>query len=95
MIASNLSEIYRQLRRIGAVRSKRDFSMNFLGRNRAYLKNLEARSPLTVRPTVIRTLRARLAEIEKFSPPGISEALRGIIAGIDQDCRVAKLLGWR
>lgn len=94
MIAANLSEIYRQLRQMGAVRSKRDFSENFLGRNRSYLKNLEARSPLTVRPAVTQALRARLAEIEKFSPPAVAEVLRGIIARIDQDCRVAKLLGW-
>lgn len=95
MIAANLSEIYRQLRRIGAVRSKRDFSTSFLGRNRAYLKNLEARSPLTVRPTVIQALRARLAEIEKFCPPGLAGQIAGVTARIDQDCRVAKLLGWR
>jgi hypothetical protein len=95
MIAANLSEIYRQLRQMGVVRSKRDFSANLLGRNRAYLKNLEARCPLTVRPIVIQTLRARLAEIKKFCPPEIRAQIAGVIARIDQDCRVAKLLGWR
>lgn len=94
MIAANLPQIYLHLRQMGLVRNRRDLSTNFLGKNRAYLKNIEARAPLTVPLRVVQALRSRLAEVERFCPPGIAQEIREIIAGIDRDCLVAQRLGW-
>jgi hypothetical protein len=95
MIAQNISKIYYKLKAMGLTRSKRSFSRHFLQKGKCYLRNVEQSDRLTVPLKVLQTLRSRLAEIAKLTPSGISKDLEEVVAGLDRDCRVAKLLGWR
>jgi hypothetical protein len=94
MIAQNISKIYIRLKAMGMARSKRAFSRHWLKKGRSYIRNLEYTGRLTVPPEVIETLRSRLLEVAKIAPAELATELNELVASLDRDCEVARVLGW-
>lgn len=94
MIAINLHTAYERLREIGLVRSKREFSRNFLGRSSGYAADVIYRDVLGVRGglSVMRYLQGRLAAVAAEVPNGLRGEIVEIITGIEASMRVVQIM---
>jgi hypothetical protein len=95
MIAFRLLATYERLRRIGLVRSKRDFAQRWLGRGKTYVRDYEfkiGRNAMTVPPRTVRKLHARIAAVAARVPARVASDLNDVLRDIERDCRVADLL---
>ena len=97
MHGQNLKTVYSNLSLMGLLRSKRQFSRDFLGRGWTYLRDFEQRDRDDVRvpAKTVTALRARLHAVARLVPPGVRCRLDEVIAAIDRDTRIADLLGYR
>ena len=93
----NLKCLYRDLLAMGLVRSKSQFSREYLLRGWSYLREFECRDRDEVRvpARTVAALRARLRAVALLTPGGIRAELEQVIAGIDRDTRVTDLLGYQ
>jgi len=93
----NLRMIYNTLQAMGLVRSKRQYSRDYLGRGWSYLREFEQRDRDDVRvsATTITTLQIRLRAVARYVPPTIAAEINQVIAAIERDSRIADMLGYR
>ncbi|WP_201864472.1 hypothetical protein [Microvirga soli] len=94
MIAINFSIVYERLKEAGLVRSKREFSRNFLAKRSGYVADVLHRDVLGARGglPIMRDLRDRLTEIAAEVPDSLRCEIVEIIAGIDAGVRVVEVM---
>ncbi|KQQ09566.1 hypothetical protein ASF56_24950 [Methylobacterium sp. Leaf122] len=92
----NLKSIYLILLAMGLVRSKRQFSREWLLRGWSYLREFDQRDRDEVRvpAKTVAVLRARLRAVARLTPGGVRTDLEQVIAVIDRDTHVADLLSY-
>ena len=97
MLGLYLRDVFLSLSELGLVRSKRQFSRQFLGHGWSYLRDIEQRDrdEFRVPPETVCLLRARLQALTGFLPTGIAGEIERIVARIDQHTDVADMLGYR
>jgi predicted secreted Zn-dependent protease len=97
MLGYNLIRTYDSLVSIGLVRSKRQFSRDYLSRGWSFLRDYEQRDRdgvVVSNPTVL-ALRTRLKAVAQLTPPGIADEINQVITAIDRDSQVTAILGLR
>lgn len=97
MLGSNLKSTYTVLVELGLVRSKRQFSRDYLARGWSYLREYEQRDrdAVAVSESTVLVLRTRLNMVARLVPPGIAAEIGEVIKTIDRDAHVARVLGLR
>lgn len=94
MRGHTLITIYAELRRIGVVRSQRDYAARYLGRGKTFLRDLEARSGLSswISEETTRRLNDRLDRLKQFLPEPMQEEVGLMINLVVRDRYVAGFL---
>lgn len=97
MLGCNLKRTYETLVKMGLVRSKRQFSRDYLARGWSYLREYEQRNrdEVVVSKSTVLALRTRLNIVIRLVPPGIAAEIDQVIRAIDRDAHVTTLLGLR
>lgn len=92
-----LVRIYEEMKNLGLVRSREQFSRSWCGRHPGYLRDYLRREGATMRVSVqtIQCVRLRLAEAGSLLPPDLRDRVQAFDAAILRDMRVADLLGRR
>jgi hypothetical protein len=92
----NLKKIYSTLRAIGLIRSKRQFSRDWLNRGWSYLRDIETRhrDDLQVAPKTVAILRARVSAVARLTPPRLRSELEAVVASIDSAMQTVRMLGY-
>lgn len=87
--------IYERLRRMGVVRSQRDYIARYLGRGKTYMRDIEARDGLSswISTTTTCRLSARLDQLRDALPASLREEVSAMIGMIARDRYVAQFLG--
>lgn len=95
MFVISLISRLEDLRALGLVRSKRDYSRRWLGRGPTYLRDYEhrtGREMLHVAQKTVVTLRSRLCAVAACVPHQFALEILDIVDRIDRDCQTAKVL---
>lgn len=89
-----IERYYLRLRRMGLVRSRRDFARRWLQRASTYMHDLRGkdREWALVSPSTMAHLYERLTAIADLLPPGIAAEVRAVVTDIDRDAAVVGLL---
>lgn len=97
MLGFKLIALYYGMSDMGLVRSKRQFSREYLLRGWSYLREFECRDRDAVRvpEKTVAALRARLRAIAHHTSGSVRAELEQLITAIDRDTRVADLLGYQ
>ena len=97
MFAFHLIRNFDELRKLGLVRSQREYARVWLGRGQHYLRDVESRGHGWQKPSPRTTaqLRANLQAVAARVPVGVGYEIMTVLSAMDRDSTVADTIrGW-
>lgn len=97
MYGFQLVRLYEEMKNLGLVLSREQFSRSWCGRHPGYLRDYLRREGATMRVSLqtVQRVRMRLAEAGALLPRDLRDRVQAFDAAILRDMRVADLLGRR